>query len=274
MIRKSVKIRMLMLITALAVLTLAACSINTKSEPISNYEHPEAPELSQNVQSKQQNNTDSVGWIMIDGTDIDAVVLQNPDISGGNDYYLTHDFFRNEDKDGAFCTDRRWGLEKGLPRNTTIYGHSWSDDPDGPLFQQTKRYFDSDFAKSHPYINFSTAEADMIWEVFAVSFATKELPYIQPDLSWSEFEKVIDVICQSSLYDYNAEISKDDKILTISTCTYSVPGNEDMPLSVNKYRYVIMAKLVSPDTPLHNEAVFVQNENILEPDRQPAINIS
>jgi sortase B len=250
---------------------LSSCS--TPPPAINDYDHPKAPTLSESIEEYYEINPDAVGWLKIEGTDINNIVLLNPNETNGNEYYLNHNIYKEPDKDGVFCIDRKWSLVDGLPRNTTVFGHSWSDDKDGPIMQQSKRYLDSQFAEAHPYINFSLSDADMLWEVFAVSYTTVDLPYIHPNLPWKDWEKVVNVIRDSSIYDYDCDITKDDKILTITTCVYSVPGNENLPLAVNDYRYIIMAKLVEPAAELEEVAVFTPNHNILRPDDQPQITV-
>lgn len=107
----------------------------------------------------------------------------------------------------------------------------------------------------------------MVWEVFAVYDATIDFPYIQPGVYWSSFEKILETVYNASIYDYGVTISETDKLLTLSTCTFSVPGHESMPITTeNKYRFVIMARLVNPEEQIKQEATFTINANPLVPD--------
>ena len=50
------------------------------------------------IQKLQQQNEELVGWLKIDGTVIDYPVMQT---AADNDYYLTHDFERNDNVHGT-----------------------------------------------------------------------------------------------------------------------------------------------------------------------------
>ena len=226
------------------------------------------PEFRERILEKQQRNKDTVGWLYIPDTSVDQVVLKTP-VNQTNEYYLGIDFEGRPDRDGTFCTDRRavfgTGYRDELSRNITIYGHSWDDDPDGKLFSQLKRFRDADFAREHPYIFFSTEAEDMVWEVFAVFEAPTDLVYNYPDLPENYFYDILDIIDAASLYSYDIAISPEDKILTLSTCIYSVQGHEQLP-EINEYRFVVMARLASPEEAIKQEAVFAVNTEPISPD--------
>ncbi len=234
------------------------------------------PERREQILEKKTANSDSVGWLTVPGTTIDDVVLQNPIMN--NDYYTTHDFKNQPSKNGAYGMDWHFKLSgattrESFPRNTVLYAHNHDDDPDGILFAQLKKFKDPIYAEEHPYIFFSTAEEDMAWEIFAVFDATIDFSYIQPGVYWSSFEPLLQTVYEASIYDYDFTVSEDDKLLTLSTCTFSVPGNEAMPVNaLNDYRFVIMARLVSPEEQIKAEADFTHNGDPTPPDDLPPYN--
>jgi hypothetical protein len=110
----------------------------------------------------------------------------------------------------------------------------------------------------------------MAWEVFAVYDATVDFPYIQQGANWSSFEPLLETVYSASIYDYGFKAAESDKLLTLSTCTFSVPGHEAMPITAqNDYRFVIMARLVGPEAPIKKAASFTLNEKPLAPDDLP-----
>lgn len=230
------------------------------------------PDFWLDIRDKELQNPDTIGWIYIPDTTVNQVVLQNPPEMQNNQFYLDVDFNRMPDKNGTFCTDFRnvfgSGVRGDLSRITTVYGHSWSDNPDGELFEQLKKFRDPEFARTHPYIFFSTQEENMVWEIFAVFDTTIHLPYIMPDLDDNEMYDLLDIVDKLSEYSYFSAVSPDDKLLVLSTCTYSVRGHDQLP-EYNNYRFVIMAKLVEPRSPRLEEAVFHVNENPAPPDTAP-----
>ena len=231
------------------------------------------PNFSKRIAEKFEINDDTIGWLYVPGTSINHVILKNP-FHQTNNYYLGLNINKRPDKNGMFCADFRAvfgsGKRKDLSRITALYGHSWTDDPDDILFAQLKKYRDHDFAKNNPYIFFSTAKENMAWEVFAVFDTTIDLPYISPTLPDIHFYDMLDIVKQLSYYENDIAITADDKILTLSTCTYSVMGHERLP-ELNGYRFAIMARLVKPNDAIKTEAALTINEDRLAPDGIAAI---
>lgn len=230
------------------------------------------PSFRNAILEKKSENPDVAGWLWIPGTAINDPILQNPVENNGyslkNNYYLNNNIDRQPDRNGTFCADYRASLSsgrEGLSHTTALYGHSWDDDPDGALFSQIKKYRDPEFARETPYIYFSTEDADMAWEVIAVFDTTIYLPYILPNLSYEEFYPMLDVVYDLSYYNYGVPIWDDDRLLVLSTCTFSVDGHPKLP-EWNEYRFVVMARLVEPNAPRKDQAVFAVNENRTAPD--------
>jgi len=226
------------------------------------------PDFYEDILQKQEQNGDTIGWLHIPNTEINDVILKNP-TEETNNYYLNINFDGEPDEDGVFCADRRAQFGEGgredLSRITALYGHSRDDDPEGTLFSPIKKYRDPEFAGDHPYIFFSTEAENMVWEVFAVFDTTIYLPYIEPDLSDGEFYKMLNTVYASSLYDYYPEITSEDKLLVLSTCTFNVPEHENLP-ALNDYRFVVMARLVDPDEPAKEQAEFTHKARYSGPD--------
>ena len=184
-------------------------------------------------------NADTKGWLYIPNTEIDDAVLQGKD----NEYYLR----LTEDKQysifGCYFADFRCklGTRDSLSKNTIIYGHSdYKDNPDGKKFSQLFHYAkDIDFVRNNPYIYFSTAEDDLVWQVFAVFYTRVDFNYIQNNPSAPEFKNIISEAKARSEYIIDVPVDENDKILTLSTCTglYNAADKDN-------YRMVVMAKLL------------------------------
>lgn len=216
-------------------------------------------------------NNDVVGWLYIPGlSDIDSAVCQDTTSYSYNKRDVTGKYVKSTYWiDGAYYAHKRalFGDSiDGISKNTVIFGHSdlgttnldlKDDDPTGPLFSQLFNFKDPSFAEKTPYIFFSTADADYVWEVFAVFYNDKtvdgDLWYIEPSPSKADYQNLIDTAKKRSLYNYDVDVTTSDHILTLSTCTvgfgYSTRAN---------YRFVIMAKLVE-DT----EGLLQKNASIV-----------
>ena len=232
------------------------------------------PANGERIREKKDENEDVVGWLTVPGTDIDSVIVQNPTDDVG--FYTTHDFAGNPSKDGTYSADCRCDFtvltREGISQNIALYGHNWDENPDGRLFAQLKRFKEPDLAEAHPYIFFSTEAEDMAWEVFAVYDVTVNQPYIIPDLPWASLSEMLDIAYDASIYDYDIRLTESDKILTLSTCSFDVPGRSPLPLDkIPDYRFVVMARPVPPDDARKETAAVNVNDDPLPPDAMPVI---
>ena len=72
-------------------------------------------------QALYEQNPDMVGWLRIEGTDIDYPVMQTP---GDNEYYLRRGFDRLYATAGSLFLDERCCLDDPATANWLIYGHN------------------------------------------------------------------------------------------------------------------------------------------------------
>ncbi len=258
--------------------------INSAGESDPEEDEPEAliiPSRLDEIAEAFNINNDVVGWLYIPGMDdVDAGVCHDAssysynkrDITGkkvNSSYWINGAYYahlRNTFGEGV----------DGLSTNTVIFGHSdlgltnlayTNDDPNGPLFSQLFKFKDPSFAEQTPYIYFSTADHDYVWEVFAVFYndsqidGGKALWYIEPEPGTS-YQTLLDTVRERSLYNYDVDVDTDDKILTLSTCTVGYGlGNRE------RYRFVIVAKLVEDEENLVvKNASFTINADAPIPD--------
>lgn len=275
------------LIALLLVAGLAGCGGGREEEPGSSqsskgssdtskgsvdvpYVPEDFPDFEEKIAEMYEINDDTVGWLQVPGTSIDDVVVCNSDPNDLNEFYVRRDINKRYSWEGIYYADFRNkfdGSAEGLSRNTIIYGHSldMDDNPDEILFSQLKKFLDEDFAKEHPYIYFSTAGSNLVWEVFSVFHTTVQFDYINPcdgngPTADAHFEEMVKGARDRSVYNYSVDVTPEDKILTLSTCVYQfTPGQYP-----NDYRYVVMARLVTDDE-YHEKANLVKNPEPKEP---------
>jgi sortase B len=192
-------------------------------------------------------NSDTIGWLTIPGTSIDTVVVQNEDDDGkkADYYYLKNDFYGNYTRYGNLFLDYRC-KKYNLSKNTIIYGHTTSSKEQ--VFYDLVKYEDMEFFKKHPIIEYSTLYNKYRWKVFAV-FVTSinasddngyVFNYIYPDMSDSSFEGYLKQVDERVLYKTGIDVKPDDKILTLSTCSY----NFDVGSTEITSRLVVVARLM------------------------------
>ena len=221
------------------------------------------PELGENIAELKAQNDDVVGWLRIPDTEIDNAVMHTTN----NDFYHRKDELKQYSWTGCYYADYECSFgptSDDLSRSTVIYGHNvnFDDGKDKERFSQLFHFADEEWAKEHPYIYFSTPEEDMIWEVFAVAYTTTDFNYIQvlkdrkvsdEQITEAQMINIVNEARERSEYDYNdVEVNGDDKIITLSTCSYKYGQRNDV-------RFIVMAKLVTEDDPLVETANITIN---------------
>lgn len=226
----------------------------------------------ENTLAMQQKNKDTIGWIYIDGTTVNDVVVK-VNYNDDNKYYLRRNANGENDNDGCYYADWRCktGNRNSISKNTVVYGHNlgrsanglipdYQNHANGPKFAQLLKYQNEEFAKIHPYIYYSTIEEDMVWQVFAVFYTDIKFDYIEPNPADATFNSLLKKAQDLSFYNYDVEVSSNDKILTLSTCTYRMADDTKLHYP-NDYRYVVMAKLLPADAVLEDTVSLTVTKN-------------
>lgn len=175
----------------------------------------------------KEKNTDTVGFLKVNGTDVETIVVKGKD----NSYYLSHNFEKEYNSAGWIFTDYRNKLD-GTDKNIIIYGHNMRNNT---MFGTLKNILNKDWQENEDnrFITFITENEESTYEVFSVYQIEAEDYYMKVDFAKGEFKKYIDSMKLRSRYDFNVKVSENDSILTLSTC-----AND------NKYRVILHAKKV------------------------------
>lgn len=132
-----------------------------------------------------------------------------------NEFYLSHDIYKNESDNGTPFLDFR---NKSLgDRKLIIYGDS-SFNPAFPLSNLYK-YKDNSFYNDHSTINIYTEHGKRNYKVLSVFFEKEDLSYL--DLSGFPGSEYLDHLLSlksKSIYDTGVEVSNESKVLVIETC--------------------------------------------------------
>ena len=182
----------------------------------------------------KEKNSDTIAFIHMPETNINYPVVQ----TNNNDFYLTHSFDKSYNKAGWIFADyiNKNLKNNELDKNTIIYGHNRQNNS---MFGTLSNVFKEEWLsnKENHYINFSTLNNNMVWEVFSTYTIEKEEYYIQSNFSSDEeYISFLNTIKNRSTYKYDVNISKEDKILTLSTCY----NNDD--------KVVVHAKLIKRES--------------------------
>jgi sortase B len=212
--------------------------LNLTDEDIENIKS-EKPGIQVDFLGLYSQNPDVVGWISLGGDDDPIVKINYPVMQAAdNDYYLTHNFYKQTTQRGAIFADYRNRFDDGnLSANTILYGHNmWNGDT---MFAKLSRYYDGGvpkgettdymkFYREHPTITFNTLYDDAKWKVFAcVLFNTQEeLGEVYPYINARDFRNekafnnfILDIMDRSVIWT-DVDLKYGDNILTLSTCYY------------------------------------------------------
>ena len=152
-------------------------------------------------------NSETVGWISIEGTNINYPVVRHVD----NDYYLRHDFQGQRNSAGWVFMDYRNQLDD---QNLVIYGHHRRD---GSMFGSINLLFDSNFYKEYGnIITFITEDHVFKYQIFSVYKASSTDSYNSPNFD-SLSEAVEKMKKRSEIY-FEENLENASQILTLSTC--------------------------------------------------------
>lgn len=176
-----------------------------------------------------------IGWLRIEGTNIDYPVMQTTD----NEYYLDHNYDQEYDKNGSLFMDAACDV---VHRNTNliIYGHHMKS---GKMFGNLNKYSSESYGKEHSIIQFDTIYEKGTYQVMYVFrsriYNEDEIvfKYYQffDALSEKEFDSNMKEMAAISLYDTGVTASFGDELLTLSTCDSSETDG----------RFVVVAKRIS-----------------------------
>ena len=174
------------------------------------------------LEELQKENEEIIGWLEIEGTNINYPVLQASD----NDYYLTHNYKKEKASTGSLFLDKDFDLINGSS-NYLIYGHR---NKSGLMFEDLMKYAKEDFYKEHTKIKFTTNKDDSIYEILSVFYSRVYYKSEQNVFRYyyfvnaeneQEYNDFVENAKKASIYDTGVTAKYGDQLLTLSTCEYS-----------------------------------------------------
>ena len=187
---------------------------------------------------KRQNN-DLIGWITINGTEVDNPVYQRD-----NEFYLNHDMYGKVNSYGSIFLDERCdAYPSRTTQNQIIYGHNMRY---GAMFGTLDEYRDIEYYRQHPTIVFDSLWEHKEYKIFAImitndstdnTFGYSFTPYRSNFVNQEDFLLWTEYCKQRSLYDIDVDIKPDDEVITLSTCCYDF----------DEARFILVGRLVRED---------------------------
>lgn len=197
-----------------------------------------APELTERAKKLLAQNPDTVGYITIDGTQVDNPVVQTVD----DEYYLDHGFDGQEFRAGTVfmdCTDVFGADPETWSENIILYGHNMADNT---MFGSLRRYRqDPSYYKESPFITFSSNYADYTYVMFGLIITGGDAD--SDFLYWNmeelddkaTFDSYVNSVESKNMIDNPIDVQFGDDILTLSTC-YSDEDNSRFLIVARRLR--------------------------------------
>lgn len=207
----------------------------------------EEPVIVPEYQELYEQNQDFIGWLRIEGTNINYPVMQTPQ---DEEYYLYRDFYGEENQNGCLIMDtdsnvgvgdREHEYQNGSVPSTNliIHGHTMKS---GEMFGDLDLYTDEVYGLEHSIICFDSLYEHREYELIAVFYSQvfyenqdvfKYYKFFQADTG-EEFDDWYDNIKQLSLYDTGVTAEFGDEFITLSCCAYHVEDG----------RFVVVARRI------------------------------
>jgi len=177
------------------------------------WKYVKMPMIDIDISKLKDINPETIGWIQVLGTNINYPFVQHDD----NEFYLNHSFNKQKNGAGWPFLDYRNDIDY-IDKNNIIYAHGRINSVlFGTLKNLTKSswYSNSD----NHIIKVSTQTHNSLWQVFSVYHIPTTSDYLVTRFKNEEtFENFLNFIKDRSIYDFNTNLSEEDKIITLSTC--------------------------------------------------------
>lgn len=233
---------------------------------------PEPLVVREEMQEYIDKNPHTAGWITVDGTSIDNVVVQCED----NDLYLNTAFNGNYSQGGAVFADFRGVVNDydfNQCDNIILYGHNQAD---GTMFGTLKKYKVTkqntsrfDFYKEHPTFTFSNLYEEYTYKIIALFVCEVEPRHTRDGVIFDYQNYVIFGSSEKTFDEYmenlnerteiitGVDVREGDKFMTLSTCS-----NEFEPS-----RFIVVGRRVRDGESAEVDTSKAElNPNVKEPD--------
>ncbi len=173
----------------------------------------ELEKMRASLESLANINPQVYGWIKVPGTRIDYPIAQ----SGDNDYYLDHAYTGAYSVNGSIFADFRCSDDAEENYNTVLYGHNITS---GSMFHGIEDFFNREtFDEANIYLY--TMHGVYIFKAFSIHEAAYDSGYVDTYFETEEdyLSFIKNLEASSDLKAEDIELTAEDRIITLSTCT-------------------------------------------------------
>ncbi|MCR4694280.1 MAG: class B sortase [Pseudobutyrivibrio sp.] len=213
-------------------------SITTSTAPYGSFGIT-VPEKNLDWNELHKENEDIYAWITVTDTTIDYPVLQHP---MDNAYYLNHNLDGSKGFPGVIYTENYNSKDFSDP-HTVVYGHNLKAKT---MFSSLHNYEKDSVFNKDQYIYIYTEDNVLVYKIFAAyEFNANHLLLNYDFTNEYVYEQYIKDIYNVASKGYGVakikpdiEVTKEDKIITLSTCTSDHDDNQ---------RYLVVGVLMEPE---------------------------
>lgn len=218
------------IVNIVLILIIFICIYNI-SEKLIEYNKADNSYEKIRVEKEEENLYDKYedyrGWIKIDNTNINYPIVQGKD----NSFYLDKDINKNYLSSGSIFMNY---LNHGFnDENTVLFGHHMRNKT---MFAQLKKYKEKEFFYGDNDIVIEVENDKVLkYKVFSAYVTDSKDNYIKTNFDdKDQYKEFLEDIKNKSQYKSDIDVNENDKIITLSTCSYEF----------NNARMVVHGKLL------------------------------
>ena len=204
------------IVNIVLILIIFICIYNI-SEKLIEYNKADNSYEKIRVEKEEENLYDKYedyrGWIKIDNTNINYPIVQGKD----NSFYLDKDINKNYLSSGSIFMNY---LNHGFnDENTVLFGHHMRNKT---MFAQLKKYKEKEFFYGDNDIVIEVENDKVLkYKVFSAYVTDSKDNYIKTNFDdKDQYKEFLEDIKNKSQYKLDIDVNENDKIITLSTCSY------------------------------------------------------
>ena len=204
------------IVNIVLILIIFICIYNI-SEKLIEYNKADNSYEKIRVEKEEENLYDKYedyrGWIKIDNTNINYPIVQGKD----NSFYLDKDINKNYLSSGSIFMNY---LNHGFnDENTVLFGHHMRNKT---MFAQLKKYKEKEFFYGNNDIVIEVENDKVLkYKVFSAYVTDSKDNYIKTNFDdKDQYKEFLEDIKNKSQYKSDIDVNENDKIITLSTCSY------------------------------------------------------
>ncbi len=220
------------IVNIVLILIIFICIYNISGKLI---EYNKADKSYEKIRSEKKDDSslyekyeDYRGWIKIENTNINYPIVQGKD----NSFYLDKDINKNYLSSGSIFMN--YLNNEFNDENTVLFGHHMRNKT---MFAQLKKYKEEEFFYGNNDIEIEVENGKVLkYKVFSAYVTDANYNYIKTNFDdRAQYKEFLNSIKNKSIYKSDIDVNENDKIITLSTCSYEF----------NDARMVVHGKLLN-----------------------------